>query len=173
MTSALLIIDFQNAVFTEPPAYQADQVLPRISALIASARRAGLPVVYVQHDEVGTVWEKGRDTWLFPPAIAPMPGDLVRAKQHSSAFQETNFQAELAARGIDEVFVCGYASEFCIDSNVRQLAALGFATVVIADAHTTRHRPHLDAPAIIEHHNWVWRELGQIRVMAAAQVPWA
>lgn len=62
MTSALLVIDFQNAVFTEPAAYQADQMLARISDLIARARQAGMPVVYVQHDEAGTIWERGRDT---------------------------------------------------------------------------------------------------------------
>lgn len=95
----------------------------------------------------------------------------MSAKQHSSAFQASNFQAELAARGIDELYVCGYASEFCLDSNIRQAAALGFKTVVIADAHTTRDRPHLDAPTITKHHNWVWSEMGQIRVIPAAQLP--
>jgi nicotinamidase-related amidase len=171
MTSALLVIDFQNAVFSEPAAYQADQVLACISGLVTRAHQAGMPVVYVQHDEADTIWEKGSDTWFFPAAIAPQPGDLVSAKQHSSAFQGSNFQAELAARGIDELYVCGYASEFCIDSNVRQLAALGFKTVVIADAHTTRDRPHLDAPTITQHHNWVWSEMGQISVIPAAQLP--
>jgi nicotinamidase-related amidase len=170
MTSALLVIDFQNAVFTEPAAYQADLVLARISGLISRARQASMPVVYVQHDEADTIWKKGRDTWHFPVAIAPKPDDLVSAKQHSSAFQGSDFQAKLAARGIDEVYVCGYASEFCIDSNVRQLAALGFKTVVIADAHTTRDRPHLDAPSIIKHHNWVWSEMGQISVIPTAQL---
>ncbi|TXT40339.1 MAG: isochorismatase [Comamonadaceae bacterium] len=171
MTSALLIIDFQNAVFTEPAAYQADLVLERISGLIARARQAGMPVVYVQHDEASTIWEKGRNTWHFPAVIAPQPDDFVSAKQHSSAFQGGNFQTELAARGIDELYVCGYASEFCLDSTIRQAAALGFKTVVIEDAHTTRHRPHLDAPTITQHHNWVWREMGQIRVIPAAQLP--
>lgn len=171
MPSALLIIDFQQAVFTDPPAYQADLVLERISGLIARARHAGMPVVYVQHHEAGTVWEHGSATWHFPPAIAPLTGDYVSPKQHSSAFQQSGFQAGLAQRGIDAVYVCGYASEFCLDTNIRQAAALGIATTVIADAHTTRQRPHLDAPAIIQHHNWVWSEMGQIRVVPAAQLP--
>jgi nicotinamidase-related amidase len=171
MPSALLIIDFQNAVFTEPPAYQAEQVLQRIAGLAARARKAGMPVVYVQHDEAGTIWEKDRDTWRFPDAIAPQPHDYVSAKQFSSAFQQSGFQAGLAQRGIDGVYVCGYASEFCVDSTVRQAAALGIATTVIADAHTTRQRPHLDAPTIIGHHNWVWSEMGQINVIPAAELP--
>lgn len=171
MSSALLIIDFQKAVFTEPPAYQADLVLARISELIARARKAGMAVVYVQHNEAGTVWEKDSDTWYFPEAIAPKPDDYVCHKQHSSAFQQTGFQAGLAERGIDEIYVCGYASEFCLDSAIRQAAALGIKTNVVADAHTTRQRPHLDAPTISNHHNWVWSEMGQINVIPAAQLP--
>lgn len=171
MSSALLIIDFQNAIFTDPPAYQGELVLERIRGLIAKARAAGMPVVYVQHDEAGTIWERGSATWQFPAAIAPEPGDYVSAKQHSSAFQQSDFQAGLARRGVDAVYVCGYASEFCLDTNIRQAAALGIATTVIADAHTTRQRPHLDAPAIIGHHNWVWSEMGQIRVIPAAELP--
>lgn len=171
MPSALLIIDFQNTVFTDPPAYQAGQVLERISGLIARARQAGMPVVYVQHDEAGTIWEKGSDGWHFPAPIVPLPGDYVSAKQHSSAFQQSAFQAGLAERGIDAVYVCGYASEFCLDTNIRQAAALGIATTVIADAHTTRQRPHLDAPTIIQHHNWIWSEMGQVQVIPSAELP--
>ncbi|MES2041875.1 MAG: isochorismatase family protein [Pseudomonadota bacterium] len=171
MSSALLIIDFQNAVFIAPPAHQADVILARISDLNARARKTGMPVVYVQHNEAGTAWEKDSDSWQFPVTIAPQAGDYVCAKQHSSAFQQTGFQAGLAERGITEIFVCGYASEFCLDSAIRQAAALGIKTNVIADAHTTRNRPHLDAATISNHHNWVWSEMGQISVIPAAQLP--
>ncbi|MFZ6653842.1 isochorismatase family protein [Undibacterium sp. TJN19] len=171
MQSALLIIDFQNAIFTEPAAWQADLVLQRIQQLIARARQAGMPVVYVQHDEAGTIWEHGSQTWQFPAAITPLPGDFVSPKQHSSAFQNSAFQAGLAERGIQKVFVCGYATEFCMDSNIRQAASLNIYTVVISDAHTTRNRPHMDAPKIIEHHNWVWSEMGQIDVVPADSLP--
>jgi nicotinamidase-related amidase len=171
MSSALLVVDFQHAVFVEPAAYQASQVLARIGELIARARRAGMAVVYVQHDEANTIWERDSGTWHFPAAIAPLPDDYVCAKQHSSAFQGGHFQAGLSERSIDEVYVCGYASEFCLDSNIRQADALGIKVVVVADAHTTRHRPHLDAPAIIGHHNWIWSELGRIKVTPSAQLP--
>ena len=171
MQSALLIIDFQNAIFTPPAAWQAELVLERIQKLIARARQAGMPVVYVQHDEVDTVWEHGSQTWQFPVAIAPLPGDFVSPKQHSSAFQNSHFQANLAERGIHKIFVCGYATEFCLDSNIRQAASLNIETVVVADAHTTRNRPHMEAPKIIEHHNWIWSEIGQITLMNADDLP--
>jgi hypothetical protein len=29
----------------------------------------------------------------------------------------------------------------------------------VSDAHTLSDRPHLDAPTVIRHHNWVWSDL--------------
>lgn len=112
----------------------------------------------VQHDQAGTSWEAGSETWRFPDAIAPWAGDLLSAKQSCDAFRDTGLQERLAERSIGRIFVCGYATEFCIDTSVRRAASLGLETVVITDAHTTRNRPHLKAPQIIEHHNWVWQE---------------
>ena len=156
MQSALIVIDYQNAIFDAPPAYQADLVLERIAALIARARAGAAPVIFIQQEDAGTAWEKGSATWAFPAAIAPAPGDYVSAKDASDAFRHSGLEAHLREQGIEQVFVCGYATEFCIDTNVRRMASLGLATVVVTDAHTTRDRPHMKAAQIIEHHNWVW-----------------
>jgi nicotinamidase-related amidase len=158
MKSALMVIDYQNAIFVDPPAFNAEVILERIRQLIEKARRASVPVVFVQHDQAGTSWEAGSATWRFPDAIAPRAGDLLSAKQSCDAFRDTGLQALLAERSIGRIFVCGYATEFCIDTSVRRAASLGLETVVITDAHTTRNRPHLKAPQIIEHHNWIWQE---------------
>jgi nicotinamidase-related amidase len=174
MTSALLVIDFQNAIFTDPPAYHGLLVQDRIRSLISRARAAGVAVVYVQHDEAGTIWEKGSETWKFPDAIAPQTGDYVSPKSICDAFQGTALQDHLVAQGITRVFICGYATEFCIDTNVRR-AARGqrLETVVMTDAHTTRDRPHLDAAKIIEHHHWVWNGFGGVTLTPSAAVEFA
>lgn len=158
MKSALLVIDFQNAVLEAPPAYQSELVLERIRQLIARARRSGTPVIFVQHQEAGTAWEAGSKTWEFPAAIAPQPQDYISAKQSCDAFRNSDLERHLAEQGIGRLVICGYATEFCIDTNVRRAASLGLETVVASDAHTTRDRPHLNARAIIGHHNWVWSE---------------
>lgn len=156
MTSALLVIDFQNAVFMEPAAHQAEIVLERIRQLIGKARENGVPVIYVQHDEDGTEWQHGADTWRFPEAIAPQAGDHVSAKHASDAFRKTALAQHLASAGIGKLVICGYATEYCIDTNVRRAASLELEVEVVADAHTTRDRSHLPAAKIIEHHNAVW-----------------
>ncbi len=170
MKSALLVIDYQNSIFIDPPAYQATMVLERIQILIDRARNARLSIIYVQHEQAGSSWQAGCETWQFPDRIAPRSGDFVSPKKCSSAFQDSTLQAHLAEHRVQKIFVCGYATEFCIDTNVRHAASLKLETVVISDAHTTRDRPHLAAHKIIEHHNWVWSELGSIRLCQSDSV---
>ena len=144
--SALMVIDFQNDIFDGAPAWQAGVVMQRLQRLLAGARAAAVPVIYIQHDEPGSSLQVGTPAWRFPDAIAPAGGDHVSAKQNSSAFHDTTLQAYLAGQGIGRLYVGGYASEFCVDSTVRHGAALGLQMVVVDDAHTTRDRPHLAAP---------------------------
>jgi len=170
MRTALIVIDFQNAVFIEPAAHQAQQVLTRIAALIAAARRAGTPVIYVQHEEAGCEWERGTDSWQFPAAIAPQPGDFVSAKSQCDAFFGTGLHEHLRQQGMQRLVICGYATEFCIDTNVRHAASSGLSVIVAADAHTTRDRAHLDAPRIIAHHAATWRSFGGIQLTDSAAI---
>ncbi|PRC91837.1 cysteine hydrolase family protein [Solimicrobium silvestre] len=170
MKTALIVIDFQNSIFNAPPAYEVHQVMERISAVIQKARKAGVAVIYVQHQEDSTGWQAGTPDWEFPSAIAPQADDYLVHKSVASAFVDTNLLAHLTEQEIQRVYICGYATEFCIDTNVRQCASLKLNTVVISDAHTTRDRPHLSAPKIIEHHNWVWSEFGGIQLCQTSLV---
>ena len=170
LKAALLVIDFQNAVFSAPAAYQADVVLQRLQQLITGARAAAMPVIYIQHDEADSPWQAGTPTWRFPDAIAPAAGEHVSAKRHSSAFHDTTLAGHLTAQGIGRLYVGGYASEFCVDSTVRHGTALGLEMVVVEDAHTTRDRPHMAAPDIVRHHNWVWGNLGPVNLCRADAV---
>lgn len=159
--AALLLIDFQNAVF-EPPAAKAedaDAILGRLAHLQAAARAAGVPVVMVQHEEAGGEWERGTDTWAWPAAIAPQPGDHQVSKESCDAFRDTELAAVLAKLGVTDLYVCGYATEFCLDTSIRRAASDGFRVKVIADAQTTRNRPHLSAAALRQHHLWVWENM--------------
>ena len=79
--AALIVIDVQSAFFTKDynvQVYHAEEYLLRIKGLIASARKAGVPVIFVQHDgEKGTPFEPGTPGWPINPVIAPKPGELI------------------------------------------------------------------------------------------------
>src|SRR5215471_12124283 len=59
----------------------------------------------------------------------------------------------------DRVLVTGWATDFCVDATVRSAVSIGHHVVVVGDGHTRSDRPHLDAPTVITHHNWVWSGL--------------
>jgi nicotinamidase-related amidase len=152
---ALLVIDVQMFGFGEDsPVYAAESLIARINDLIARAREAGVPVIYVQHcGAEGEIIEPGTPAWEIHPAIAPAEGEPVVQKRHPDAFQETMLQAELASRGGKHLVVAGMQTEYCVDTTCRRAYSLGYDVVLAEDAHSTWDTEHLSAPQIIAHHN--------------------
>lgn len=152
MTTALIVIDVQTGLFTPPPA-EADAVVARINRLIAGARANGLPVIFVQHETAHEALPYGSPAWGLVDALHALPGDPVVRKTTPNSFLRTPLAEWLAALAVDHLVVCGYASEFCVDTTVRQAAALGYAVTLAADAHTTHDKPHASGEVIRQHHN--------------------
>ena len=108
-TTALLVIDVQVGLIAGPnPVYQADIILERIAGLIASARAAGTPVIYVQDKDVGGV---GTPEWQIHPAVAPAPTELTIRKAWGDSFYETTLARELHARGIGHLVIAGMKTD--------------------------------------------------------------
>jgi nicotinamidase-related amidase len=158
--AALLIIDVQSAFFDKSYnvyAYRGEEYLARIKALISRARKAGVPVIYVQHDGTnGTPWEPGTPGWPIHPDIAPREGELVIRKPTPDSFYRTTLQAELDSRGIRRLIVPGIQSDWCVDTTVRRAYSLEYDVTVVEDAHTTFDTEILKAPQIIAHHNSIF-----------------
>jgi nicotinamidase-related amidase len=155
MTTALVIIDMQQGMFTEATApYRGEEVLQRCADLLARARRARIPVFHVQHDG-GPGDSLGKGTPGFPhhPAVAPRAGERVVVKQNISAFHGTDFDDRLKKAGIDRLVIAGMQTEMCVDTACRAAKALGYEVVLAADAHTTFDNKVLPAERIIAHHN--------------------
>ena len=157
--AAVLVIDVQAGLFcAEPAPFEAEAVVGRINAITAQARRAGAPVICIQHDgEPG-----GEDVlpftegWKLHPKLEVRPGDLVIRKTTCDAFYSTTLEAELRSRGITTLLLTGYATDFCVDATLRSAASKDFGVIVVADAHTTSDNPVLKAELVRRHHNWAW-----------------
>lgn len=155
--TALLVIDVQVCNFEESaPVHGGSDLLSEISGLIARARAAGVPVIYVQHcGPEGAIDEPGTPGWEIHPAVAPTEGDVVIQKRHPDAFQDTNLQRELESRGIERLIIAGIQTEYCVDTTCRRAYSLGYDVALVEDAHSTWDTEHLTAPQIIAHHNAV------------------
>ncbi len=152
--SALLVVDVQHGLLDrEPRPLEADEVVARINSLAAAARKAGCPVVFIQHERPGSPLEHGSDFWQLAHGLVVVPTDHRLRKTTPDSFMGTPLEALLREHGVDSVVVTGYACEFCVDTTTRRAAGLGFAVTLAADAHTTHDKPHAGAAQIRAHEN--------------------
>ena len=134
--TALLVIDVQNDFIQELDVTTIDgiQLVDRLVQVIAQARAAGIPVVYVQHHDPRFALNSYE--LAIPAAIAPHEGDAVVWKSYPSAFRSTTLQAVLTGLGIHRLLVCGLATTGCVDATVFGAVQLKYETWVLADAHS-------------------------------------
>ncbi len=160
---ALLVIDMQ-ADFASPKGRLAEwgADLSRVPAALAAAerlaraaRKAAVAVVFAGIQSTpetdSPVWaERMRRRGGDPaadlaicrrgePGAAfvgpqPQPGELIVAKTRFSAFWGTPLDAELRARGVDSLVVCGMTTECCVDCTVRDAFHLDYHVFLAGDA---------------------------------------
>ncbi len=155
----LLIIDMQNAWLAAPasPCTDTDGVVQRINHAARHIRAQGGKVIFVQHANADV--PIGSAAWQVIPALERAATDSNVHKLAADSFAATDLADQLAANATSTLYISGFASEFCVDTAVRAATSRGLQVVALSDAHTTADRPHLAAPAIIAHHNWVWSGL--------------
>ncbi len=128
-------------------------VLPRIEALIAAARGAGVAVVFVRvvtrpetdsealkllmqrkgyPPEAAAICRAGT-TGVDYYGVAPQAGDLEIQKTLFSSFSGTTLDSALRERGIDTLVVAGFTTDCCIDCTVRDAFHLNFSVFVVQD----------------------------------------
>jgi nicotinamidase-related amidase len=178
----VVIIDVQNGILEDgsgsaPPVENAralDVVVERIAQMLGTARKLGVPVVFVQHSEPGSSLEHGTKGWQIRDEIAPEPGEPVVEKTACDSFFETTLQDELVALDAKKLIVAGCQTQYCVDTSVRRAVSLGYDVVLVGDAHMTTNAGRLTFDEIIAHHNRTLNGFGAgahaVSVLAAEEV---
>ena len=140
-STALLVIDIQRGAFDSarcPVIDRAAALVANASALLAAARAAGSPVVFIQHlDEPGGAFEQDTPHGEFHAELSPRPGEAVVRKRASSAFENTELAATLKSLDAQLLLLCGLQSEFCVCNTGKAALALGYGVRVAQDGHST------------------------------------
>lgn len=174
--SALLVIDLQKGIFSgKRPTPRWPEIRERIGALVSRAARAGVPLIYVQHDGPrGHRLEAGSEGWQLDPVLEATPPAALCRKTACDSFYETTLQAELEKRSVTRLIVAGCMTDYCIDTTCRRAVSLGYDVVLAADAHATSDGGALSADQIIAHHNEALDGLdagpASVQVMPAARI---
>src|ERR1022692_4081221 len=159
--TALVVIDVQCGILDGPHLQRKqktdsafDETVGRVAGLIARARAASVPVIYVQHNGgPGHRLEPHTPGWPLRPEIAPTPTEPVIHKRACDAFFQTSLDTELLARGIRRLVIAGCMTQYCIDTTVRRAVSLGYDVVLVAYGHMTTDAGSLLFEQIIAHHN--------------------
>ncbi|MEL7454330.1 MAG: isochorismatase family protein [Pseudomonadota bacterium] len=171
-TAALLLIDVQVGAFDGvriPAIYRGDRLIERCAQLIEAARKAGLPVIFVQHSAEEGLLVKGTEAWPIHPLLAPLNGEHILEKNCSSAFEQTRLANLLDDGDVDAVIVCGLQSEHCISNTSLDALKRGMKVYIGEDAHSTWSTEDASAADMIRHQNELLAERG-VRVLPVSEL---
>jgi nicotinamidase-related amidase len=163
-TTALLVIDVQNAYVPRTGLATVDgaDLVTRLVAVLAAARGAGIPVIYIK--QIEQRFANGNPLGDIVAAIAPLEGDPVIWKPTSDAFMQTELKNLLAGMGVHRVLLCGLATHGCVNETLYGAIGGAYETWVIADAHGDMAGPGLET-----YYNANWPILG-VHVVPSTEI---
>lgn len=165
---ALCIIDVQNAMVKgENPVYRSNEVLQNIKELIDRARKQLVPIIYVQHNEEGSEFQKGLDSWEIVDMIKPHKDDPIVHKTYSDSFKDTNFKRILDQLNINELIIVGMQTDYCVNATSLKAKELNYNVTIVSDAHST-FDDEICAQLIIEDHHKKW--MNKIELIKTADI---
>jgi nicotinamidase-related amidase len=123
--TAVVVMDFQEGIVAR--GRDPEGTVRRAAVVLAAARSAGVPVVYVTHAT------PPYDADPVHAGVAPAAGERVLPKTAVGAFSTTGLEVELRRLGRDTVVLMGVSTSGCVLSTVRHGADLGFTLVVVED----------------------------------------
>lgn len=161
--AALLVHDMQR-YFMRPYAPDAEPLpglIANIARLIEAARAAGVPVFYTAQEGDQDRRDRGlqADIWGpgmsrtpehqdILPELAPTPGDFVLVKHRWSAFQRSNLETLMRARGRDQLIICGVYAHIGCQVTASEAFQRDIEPFFVADALGDFSRQkHMDAVA--------------------------
>src|ERR1051326_377579 len=154
--TAVLVIDVQNGVVSD--AYKRDDVLANINTVVARAREAEVPVVWIQHNSDELVG--GEEAWKIVPELDPRADEPNVQKAYGDSFEDTPLESVLSGLGVGSLIVTGAQTDACVRSTLHGALARGYDTVLVSDAHTTEDLSAYGAPTpdlVVAHTNLYWK----------------
>ena len=138
---------------------QLARAVAPIAALLKAARETGMMVIHTREGHLpdlsdappakiergapslrigdpgpmGRILIRGEAGHDIIPELYPLEGEVVIDKPGKGAFYATTLGADLQAREIDTLLVCGVTTEVCVNTTVREANDRGYRCIVIAD----------------------------------------
>ena len=140
--TALIVIDLQKGIVSNPSVLGADAVVAHACELAAAFRAHALPVVLVTVSggapgrtqlPPGTV-KRAPDWAELITELGPKPGDISVVKRTWGAFASTDLAGQLSKLGVTHVVIAGISTSIGVESTARQAFELGLNVTLATDA---------------------------------------
>lgn len=136
-SKALLVIDVQTDVVAD--AWRRDEVIANINSLVAKARNAKTPIIWIQHSD--DEMEIGTDGWQIASELQPLANEPNIRKRYRSSFEQTALDTTLAQLGVGHLYICGAQTDNCVRHTSHAALERGYDVTLVEDAHTTSDGP--------------------------------
>jgi nicotinamidase-related amidase len=133
--TALLVIDVQEEALEGCPDGAA--VVRRINELTRRAAGAGVPVVFIQHEDDDEL-VKGSPGWELAAALERPDGSHLVPKTFRDAFEATELGALLDRLCARRLVVTGVHSDYCVQTTALSALVRGFDLALASDGHAAR-----------------------------------
>lgn len=154
---AFLLVDIEGAYSYKADGQPHPTTVNFIAPALASAREAGMLVVYVNNDlrlvadagHIGAeVWGKTKtphgnilDAWqekpdfkpVYHPSVAPLPGERNFPKWMWSGFRGTALDHYLRCRDIKTLIAVGYSRRACLHYTCAEAVGLNYRVILLRD----------------------------------------
>lgn len=142
--AALVVIDLQHGIVALPTVHPSADIVAKCATIARAFRAKNHPVALVNVVE-GAPGRTDAPKHPFPtdpkfaelvPEIEAAPTDMRVSKQRWGAFQTTDLDAQLRAKGITQIVLVGIATSIGVESTARYASELGYDVVLVTDAMT-------------------------------------
>ncbi|ASJ00618.1 nicotinamidase [Thermococcus gorgonarius] len=150
---ALIVVDMQRDFMPGGalPVPEGDKIIPKVNECIKKFQKRGALIVatrdwhpenHISFKERGGPWPKhcvqntpGAEFVVEIPENAVVISKATEPdKEAYSGFEGTELDEILRKNGVERVYVCGVATEYCVKATAMDALKLGYETYVIVDA---------------------------------------
>jgi nicotinamidase-related amidase len=145
---ALLVIDVQNAITStnQPHIIETLNTINRIIPTYSEEE-----VYYIRHIEEGTEFDESKWDSHLSEGLLKVNDQIIK-KQYNSAFLGTQLDEIFRKKGIKDIYICGFQTEYCIDATVKTGHFLGYQVFIYRQGHHTFDN-YLTAEQLKTHYN--------------------
>lgn len=153
-TTALIVIDVQKG-FRDEQYWGGHRCTPEleqnITMLLASFRKARLPIIHVKHDSIlpSSPLHPSKAGNEIEDYAKPLStnDELLLHKSVNSAFIGTDLEQRLHTQNVSTLVIVGYTTNHCCETTARMASNLGFNVLFVRDATATFDR-HFEGKTI-------------------------